>query len=222
MTWEEFFLEEKKKKYFKDLLNFVINEYNKEICHPDFDDIWTSFKLTKLENVKVVILGQDPYHNFNQAHGLAFSVKTGKLPPSLRNIYKEIESNFNIKLNQDGDLSYLAKQGVLLLNDILTVRHLKPLSHKNMGWEVLTNNIIKLLDTLDKPMVFILWGKNARKKSMLIKNKKHIILESAHPSPLSAYHGFFGSKPFSKTNEYLIYNNLEPIRWDKNAYEKIN
>ena len=171
--------------------------------------------ITPLNEVKVVILGQDPYHEVNQAHGLAFSVLCKKLPPSLLNIYKEMESDLNVKVNQDGNLDYLAKQGVLLLNTSLTVREHMANSHSNKGWEIFTDNCIKLLNIQDRPIVFILWGRNAISKTKFLNNPKHLVLTSVHPSPLSAYNGFFGSKPFSKTNDFLKNNNVEPIKWVK-------
>ena len=168
-----------------------------------------------MEAVKVVILGQDPYHEPNQAHGLAFSVLCDKLPPSLVNIYKEMESDLGVKVNQDGNLEYLAKQGVLLLNTLLSVRKGEAFSHKNLGWEILTDNIIKKLNELDQPIVFILWGSAAQSKIKYLNNKNHLILKSAHPSPLSAYRGFFGSRPFSKANEFLESHGVDAIKWVK-------
>jgi uracil-DNA glycosylase len=215
MNWDEFILNESKKDYFIKLNNFVENEYNTKLCFPKYEDIYNAFKLTEYDDVKVVILGQDPYHEIGQAHGLSFSVLCKKLPPSLKNIYKEMASDLNEEVNQDGDLTYLAKQGVLLLNTTLTVECGKAASHFGKGWEIFSDNVIKELDKSDKPMVFILWGNNSRKKKDLIQNKNHLIIESAHPSPLSAYHGFFGSRPFSKTNDFLISKNLSPINWIK-------
>ena len=215
MTFEEFVINEEKKEYYNKLMDFVESEYQNYLCHPSRDLIFRAFKLTPLENVKVVILGQDPYHEVNQAHGLAFSVLCEKLPPSLKNIYKEMSSDLGIEINQDGNLEYLSQQGVLLLNTVLTVRDGKANSHKNMGWETFTDNIIKEIDKIDRPIVFILWGAKAILKKKLINNPNHFIIESEHPSPLSAYRGFFGSKPFSKTNDYLISKGLEPIKWNK-------
>ncbi len=215
MNWDEFILNESKKDYFIKLNNFVENEYNTKLCFPKYEDIYNAFKLTEYDDVKVVILGQDPYHEIGQAHGLSFSVLCKKLPPSLKNIYKEMASDLNEEVNQDGDLTYLAKQGVLLLNTTLTVECGKAASHFGKGWEIFSDNVIKELDKSDKPMVFILWGNNSRKKKDLIQNNNHLIIESAHPSPLSAYHGFFGSRPFSKTNDFLISKNLSPINWIK-------
>ena len=158
-------------------------------------------------------MGQDPYHEVNQAHGLAFSVLCSKLPPSLVNIYKEMSSDLNVTVNQDGNLDYLAKQGVLLLNTSLTVRQHQANSHSGKGWEIFTDNCIKLLNEQDRPIVFILWGNFAKDKKKYITNPKHLVLTSPHPSPFSANSGFFGSKPFSKTNDFLIKNKLKPIDW---------
>ena len=215
MTWKNFIDNESQKDYFKELTKFVDNEYNTNVCYPLKENIYKAFELTEYDNVKVVILGQDPYHEENQAHGLAFSVLCDKLPPSLLNIYKEMKSDLGIEFEQDGNLDYLAKQGVLLLNTTLTVKAHEAESHLGHGWEIFSDNVIKELDKNDNPMVFILWGKNARNKKKYIKNKNHLIIESAHPSPLSSYRGFFGSKPFSKTNSFLIEKGLEPIKWVK-------
>ncbi len=215
MIWQDFLKDEIKQDYYKRLMAFVRNEYQHYICHPDFENIWNAFKMTPLEKVKVVILGQDPYHNYNQAHGLSFSVLCKDLPPSLKNIYKEMEDDLHVKVNQDGDLSYLSEQGVLLLNTILTVRHSSPLSHQNKGWEILTDRVIELLNKQDRPIVFVLWGSNAKSKRVMLNNPKHLVISSVHPSPLSAYNGFFGSKPFSKINQFLIQNNETPIQWVK-------
>ena len=166
------------------------------------------------KDTKVVIVGQDPYHGENQAHGLSFSVQKGvKLPPSLQNIYKELESDLGIPPKSDGDLTGWAKQGVLMLNAVLTVEKDKAASHRNLGWEPMTDYIIKLLNKKDEPVVFILWGNFAKEKAKLIKNPKHYIIISPHPSPFSAYSGFFGSKPFSKTNDFLVKNRIPPIDW---------
>ncbi len=215
MEWQDFINNEKNKDYYINLKKKVDEEYQNYICYPSYDNIFHAFKMTKLENVKVMILGQDPYHEVNQAHGLAFSVLCEKLPPSLINIYKEMSSDLGVVVNQDGNLDYLAKQGVLLLNTILTVRDGKALAHQNFGWETFTDNVIKLLNTLDQPIVYILWGKNAISKTKYLNNPKHMILTSVHPSPLSSYRGFFGSKPFSKTNEFLVLNGCLPINWIK-------
>jgi uracil-DNA glycosylase len=215
MDWNSFIKEEEKKDYFIKLKSFVESEYKSKICYPPYENIYEAFRLTNFDDVKVVILGQDPYHEENQAHGLSFSVLCKKLPPSLKNIYKEMENDLNIKINQDGNLTYLAEQGVLLLNTTLTVEAHKANSHSKKGWDIFTDNVIKELNKANRPIVFILWGNNSRSKAELITNPNHLIIESAHPSPLSAYHGFFGSKPFSKTNDFLIKNNIKPIKWYK-------
>ena len=215
MNWDFFLNQEKQKEYYKILINKVEEDYQNNLCHPDFNNIFNAFNFTSLDDLKVVILGQDPYHEINQAHGLAFSVLCKKIPPSLVNIYKEMESDLNVKVNQDGNLDYLASQGVLLLNTSLTVREHLANSHSNKGWEIFTDNAIKLLNEQDRPIVFILWGRNAISKTKYLNNPKHLVLTSVHPSPLSAYGGFFGSKPFSKTNKFLSDNNLTPIKWVK-------
>ena len=215
MEWIDIINEEKKKPYYDKLKALVDEEYNNYLCHPDYKNIYNAFKYTKYNDLKVVILGQDPYHEPNQAHGLAFSVLCPKLPPSLVNIYKEMASDLNQSFSQDGNLEYLARQGVLLLNTTLTVRDGLAYSHKDFGWDIFTDNIISKINEIDRPIVFILWGSPAIKKKKLLNNKNHLIIESPHPSPLSAYRGFFGSKPFSKTNDFLIKNNIEPIKWIK-------
>ena len=214
-TYKEFIEIESKKDYYIKLKEFVINEYYNYKCYPPYKNIFHAFSITSLKDTKVVILGQDPYHEENQAHGLAFSVLCKKIPPSLVNIYKEMESDLNVKVNQDGNLDYLASQGVLLLNTSLTVREHLANSHSNKGWEIFTDNAIKLLNEQDRPIVFILWGRNAISKTKYLNNPKHLVLTSVHPSPLSAYGGFFGSKPFSKTNKFLSENNHTPIKWVK-------
>lgn len=211
--WDEVLSNEFKKHYFKKLGIFVKNEYNKKEIYPKYNDIFNALRYTDYDDVKVVILGQDPYHGYNEAHGLSFSVKKGTpMPPSLQNIFKELENDLNIK-KTDSDLTSWAKQGVFLLNSIMTVEKDKPLSHKDKGWEIFTDNIIKYLNEREKPIVFVLWGSYARSKKVLITNKRHLVLESVHPSPLSAYRGFFGSKPFSKINAFLEKNNIEKIEW---------
>ena len=214
-SFKEFIELESKKEYYIKLKEFVLKEYEQYTCYPPYKNIFHALTITPLNDIKVVILGQDPYHEVNQAHGLAFSVLCKKLPPSLVNIYKEMESDLNEKVNQDGNLDYLAAQGVLLLNTSLTVREHQANSHSNKGWEIFTDNIIKLLNEMDKPIVYILWGRNAISKTKYLNNPKHLVLTSVHPSPLSAYNGFFGSKPFSKTNKFLIDNGLTPIEWLK-------
>ena len=196
--------------------DIFVSEYENYRCFPPYKNIFHALTITPLDKVKVVILGQDPYHEVNQAHGLAFSVLCDKLPPSLVNIYKEMASDLNVEVNQDGNLDYLAAQGVLLLNTSLTVREHMANSHSKKGWEVFTDNCIKLLNEQDRPIVFILWGRNAISKTKYLNNPKHLVLTSVHPSPLSAYGGFFGSKPFSKTNDFLVNNGVLPIKWTKN------
>ena len=214
-NWDIVLKDELKKEYFKNLGVFVKNEYKTKICYPQYKDIFNALRYTDYDEVKVVILGQDPYHGENEAHGLSFSVKDDvKRPPSLNNIFKELESDLGIK-KTNNDLTNWAKQGVLLLNSIMSVVKDTPLSHKEKGWEIFTDNIIKKLNEREQPIVFILWGGYARSKKKLITNKNHYIVESVHPSPLSAYNGFFGSKPFSKTNNFLISKNIVPIDWGK-------
>ena len=214
-NWDIVLKEELNKDYFKKLGVFVKNEYKNKICYPQYKDIFNALRYTDYDEVKVVILGQDPYHGENEAHGLSFSVRDDvKRPPSLNNIFKELESDLGIK-KTNNDLTNWAKQGVLLLNSIMSVVKDTPLSHKEKGWEIFTDNIIKKLNEREQPIVFILWGGYARSKQKLITNKNHYIVESVHPSPLSAYNGFFGSKPFSKTNNFLISKNIIPIDWSK-------
>ena len=200
---------------FKKFYNIVEEEYKNNTVFPPKDYIFNALKLTPYKNVKVVIVGQDPYHGVGEAHGLSFSVQKGvKVPPSLKNIYKELENDLGIPPYEEGDLSNWAKQGVLLLNAVLTVLKDKPASHRKLGWERLTDYIIKTLNNKEDPVVFILWGNFAKEKKALITNPKHLILTSAHPSPFSANYGFFGSKPFSKTNDFLEKSGLKPIDWD--------
>ena len=212
-TFKEFIEIESKKEYYKKLKEFVVSEYEKYRCFPPYKNIFHALTITPLNEVKVVILGQDPYHEVNQAHGLAFSVLCEKLPPSLFNIYKEMESDLGVKVNQDGNLDYLARQGVLLLNTSLTVREHQANSHSKMGWEIFTDNVISLLNLRPEPMVFLLWGANARAKKKIITNPNHLVLESAHPSPLSAYNGFFGNGHFKKANEFLKSKGVTEIDW---------
>ena len=213
--WDIVLKDEFNKEYFKKLGIFVKNEYKTKICYPQYKDIFNALRYTDYDEVKVVILGQDPYHGVNEAHGLSFSVRDDvRRPPSLNNIFKELESDLGIK-KTNNDLTNWAKQGVLLLNSIMSVVKDTPLSHKEKGWEIFTDNIIKLLNEREEPMVFILWGGYARSKKKLITNKNHYIVESVHPSPLTAYNGFFGSRPFSKTNNFLISKNIIPIDWSK-------
>lgn len=212
--WDEIIGEEFKKDYYIRLREFLKEEYAKHTVYPDMYSIFNALKLTPYKDVRVVILGQDPYHEPNQAHGLCFSVQDGTpLPPSLKNIYKELEADLGIPPSKSGDLTKWAKQGVLLLNTVLTVRRGEANSHKGKGWELLTDEIIRKLNDKTEPIVFILWGANARSKKSLITNPIHGIIESAHPSPLSAFNGFFGSRPFSRTNKFLILNRIPPINW---------
>ena len=217
-SWKDFFEKEKGKAYFRKLEEFLDNEYKNKVIYPPRDLVFNAFSLCPLDKIKVVIIGQDPYHEPGQAMGLSFSVpSTCKVPPSLKNIYKEIEDDCNeIFFNKDGDLTYLANQGVLLLNSILTVEQGKPLSHNIKEYEELYHNILKELDELDYPLVFMLWGGNAKKQSVYLKNPKHLVLCANHPSPLSANRGgFFGCKHFLKANQFLIQNGIEPIIWTK-------
>lgn len=201
---------------FKNFYKKIIHEYDTKEIYPPKDYIFNALKLTSYENTKVVIVGQDPYHGKGEAHGLSFSVQKGiKIPPSLKNIYKELYDDLGVLPKDNGDLTGWALQGVLLLNSVLTVEKDKAASHRNLGWEPMTDYIIKLLNLKDEPVVFILWGNFAKEKAKLITNPHHYIIMSPHPSPFSAYSGFFGSKPFSKTNEFLIKNGLVPIDWSK-------
>lgn len=211
--WDQVLKEEFNAPYFRDLGVFVKNEYHHKRIYPEYKDIFNALRYTDFDEVKVVILGQDPYHGEGEAHGLSFSVKEGvAMPPSLRNIFKELESDVHV-IRSCTDLTDWAKQGVLLLNSIMTVVKDTPLSHKEKGWETFTDHIIEKLGAREKPIVFILWGSYARSKKVLIKNPKHKILESVHPSPLSAARGFFGSRPFSQTNQFLITQGMKPIDW---------
>ena len=212
-NWDIILKDEMKKEYFKNLGVFVKNEYRTKTCYPQYKDIFNALRYTDYDEVKVVILGQDPYHGENEAHGLSFSVLDGvKRPPSLNNIFKELYDDLGVRRTKN-DLTSWAIQGVLLLNSIMSVVKDTPLSHKGRGWEIFTDDIIRYLNEREKPIVFILWGSYARSKKELITNKNHYIIESAHPSPLSANRGFFGSKPFSKTNNFLVKNGMEPINW---------
>ena len=213
-TWNEILAEEMEKDYYQQLQTFVQKRRTEVRVFPEEKNVFNALKLTPFESVKVVILGQDPYHGFGQAHGLSFSVQKGTpLPPSLKNIYKELQEDIGGELPTEGDLSHWAKQGVLLLNTVLTVEEGNANSHKGMGWEILTNRLIESLNELNHPVIFILWGKPAQDKEKLITNPNHILLKSPHPSPLSAYRGFFGSKPFSKVNDILIQQGQTPICW---------
>lgn len=212
-TWDLVLKDEYQKEYFKELGVFVKNEYHSKIVYPEYEHIFDAFCYTDYEDIKVVILGQDPYHGDNEAHGLSFSVKEGvSKPPSLRNIFKELDTDLGIQ-RVNTDLTDWAKQGVLLLNSIMTVVKDSPLSHKEKGWETFTDNVISELGKREKPMVFVLWGNYARSKKVLIENPNHKIIESVHPSPLSATRGFIGSKPFSKINSFLKENKMTEINW---------
>lgn len=199
-------------EYFRPLLLKVQNEYKNKVIFPPKHEVFNAFRLTPFANVKVVIVGQDPYHGVGEAHGLSFSVRDGvKLPPSLKNIYKELYDDLGVPIRTSGDLSSWSKQGVLMLNSTLTVEKDNANSHSNIGWQQFTDDVIRLIDNNKRDVVFILWGNYARSKKALIKN--NFIIESAHPSPFSAYNGFFGSKPFSKCNNYLKSKGLEEIKW---------
>lgn len=212
--WDDILKGEFDKEYYLRLREFLKYEYGHYHIYPNMYDIFNALKYTSYSDVKAVILGQDPYHQPGQAHGLCFSVKKGTpLPPSLQNIYKELQSDLGIPPASHGELISWAKNGVLLMNTVLTVRESQPNSHKNKGWEIFTDRVIELLNKRQKPMVFILWGANARSKAKLITNRNHLILQSAHPSPLSAYNGFFGSRHFSQTNAFLEEHGIEPIDW---------
>lgn len=214
VSWNNFFQNENNQSYFSQLLSNIKREYQTYTCFPQWEEIFNAFKITPLETVKVVILGQDPYHQPQQAHGLAFSVKDKTpLPPSLKNIFQELKNDLNIEKDNNGNLTSWAKQGVLLLNTTLTVRQGQPNSHLQYGWTTFTDHILSFLNFNCSNLVFILWGKNARSKKTLIDSTRHYILESVHPSPLSAYGGFFNSKPFSKTNDWLVLKSNLPILW---------
>lgn len=214
--WDEILKDEMSKPYFKELGLFVKNEYNKKIIYPEYKNIFNALRYTDYDEVKVVILGQDPYHGPKEAHGLSFSVEAGvKRPPSLDNIFKELYNDLGIK-RENNNLTDWAKQGVFLLNSIMTVVKDTPLAHKGKGWEIFTDDLIKLLNEREEPIVFIFWGAYARSKKELITNSRHYIIESAHPSPLSASRGFFGSKPFSRTNNFLVSHGIRPIAWGDN------
>ena len=212
--WDEILNEEFNSFEYRNLREFLKTEYSNHTVYPDMYNIFNSMKFTSFDNVKVVLLGQDPYHNEGQAMGLSFSVPKGmERPPSLVNMYKELKDELDIPISASGDLTCWAKQGVLLLNAVLTVRAHQANSHKGKGWEFFTDSIIKKISDKKEKVVFLLWGANARSKKPLIDGKKHLILECAHPSPLSAYNGFFGCGHFKRTNEYLIENGKQPIDW---------
>ncbi len=211
--WDNYLEDEFSKEYFKLLMQEVVEKYKSDTIYPTFDNIFATFKNVEPDEVKVVIIGQDPYHGENQANGMSFSVSNNVVrPPSLVNIFKELKNDLNIE-RVDNDLTDWNKQGVLLLNSLLTVERNKPLSHQYLEWERFTDTIIKKLNCNSKPIIFVLWGNNAKKKKILINTNIHYIIESSHPSPLSAYRGFLGSKPFSQINNILIKNNFTKIDW---------
>lgn len=213
--WDDILSEEFEKEYFKNILKQVALEYESKVIYPKKSEIFKAFRATSYKDTKVVILGQDPYHGVGQAEGLSFSVKKGiPKPPSLQNIFKELKADVGDDIPDDGSLLEWANRGVLLLNSVLTVEENKPASHKYLGWETFTDEVIKKLNNKTTPIVFILWGAFARNKKKYITNSIHFIIESAHPSPFSAYNGFFGSKPFSKTNAFLIKHGSSPIDWN--------
>lgn len=203
------------KPYYRDLFNFVKDEYSKAVIYPPADDIFNAFHFTPLSKVKVLLLGQDPYHNVNQAHGLSFSVLPDQkeIPPSLQNIYKELHDDLGCYIPNNGYLKHWADQGVLLLNTVLTVRAHQANSHQGRGWERFTDAVIQAVNAQDRPIVYLLWGAPAGKKAAMLTNPKHLVLKAPHPSPLSAYRGFFGCRHFSKCNEFLNANGVEPIDW---------
>ena len=212
--WLDIIGQELDKPYYKDLYEFVLSEYKNYKVYPNSDDIFNAFHSTQAKDVKAVILGQDPYHNEGQAHGLCFSVKPGvDIPPSLVNIYKELQDDLGYKVPNNGYLEKWARQGVLMLNTVLSVREHQANSHKGRGWEEFTDAVIRAINKQDRSIVFILWGAPARRKASMLNNPNHLILEAPHPSPLSAYRGFFASKPFSKTNMFLEENGTRPIDW---------
>lgn len=213
-SWQLALKPEFAKPYYKKLYDFVNEEYDTKQIFPPGEDIFNAFSFTPLEDVKVVILGQDPYHNEGQAHGLCFSVNKGvEIPPSLVNIYQEIHDDLGCDIPDHGNLTEWAKQGVLLLNTVLTVRAHQANSHRNMGWEQFTDAAIHILNDVDRPIVFMLWGRPAQEKESILNNSKHLVLKAPHPSPLSAYRGFFGCRHFSKCNDFLRANGIEPIDW---------
>lgn len=214
--WDDILADEWSKPYYRQLHDFLKSEYSKTRIYPDMYDIFNALRYTSFENTRAVIIGQDPYHGPGQAHGLCFSVKKGvPLPPSLVNIYKEITDDLGVAMPQHGDLTGWARQGVLLLNTVLTVRAGQPNSHKDKGWEIFTDRVISELDRKETPVVFLLWGANAEKKARVITNPIHKKLITVHPSPLSAYRGFFGCRHFSKANKILSESGQEPIKWDE-------
>lgn len=213
--WKDVLEKEYSKPYYKELYEFVLKEYETQTIYPTSDNIFNALHLTPLKDVKVLILGQDPYHNENQAHGLSFSVLPSQkvIPPSLQNIYKELQDDLNCYIPNNGFLEKWAKQGVLMLNTVLTVRAHQANSHKGKGWEQFTDAIIRAVNEKDSPVVYMLWGRPAQTKEKMLNNPKHLVLKAPHPSPLSAYRGFFGCKHFSAANQFLQENGLDPIDW---------
>lgn len=213
--WQKLLNSEMEKPYYTNLRELLIKEYNEQKIYPKMEDIFNAFHYTSFKDVKVLLLGQDPYHGENQAHGLAFSVKDGvAIPPSLRNIYKELKSDLEIDVPKSGNLKRWTQEGVMLLNTTLTVRAGQPMSHSKIGWEIFTDRVIELLNEREQPVVFILWGAHARSKKSFITNDRHLIIESPHPSPFSAHRGFLGSRPFSRTNNFLKNIGEEEIDWN--------
>ncbi len=217
--WDELLAQEFEKDYYKKLREFLKVEYFTRKIYPNMNDIFNALRYTSYKDTRIVILGQDPYHGEGQAHGLCFSVKKGiKKPPSLKNIFKELYDEIRMPEPESGELTGWAHQGVLLLNTTLTVREALPTSHKGQGWEILTDRIIELINEKTEPVVFILWGAGARSKKQLVTNRRHLVLECAHPSPLSAYNGFFGCGHFVKANAFLTENGIVPVDWSKTVY----
>lgn len=212
--WDALLADEFKKDYYLQLRQFLISEYNSRRIFPPMNDIFNALRYTSYGDVKAVILGQDPYHGVGQAHGLCFSVKRGTPPPpSLQNIFKEINAELGLPIPNHGELTEWAQSGVLMLNTVLTVREGQANSHRGHGWEIFTDKVIELLNRREQPIVFLLWGGNARAKVKLITNPAHLVLQCAHPSPLSAYNGFFGCGHFVRANEFLAAKGMEPINW---------
>lgn len=219
--WDHILASEFAKPYFKTLTEQIKTEYRHHQCFPPIGDVFNAFRTTPFSQIKVVILGQDPYHNPGEAMGLSFSVPKGIiLPPSLINILTELKNDLGYEIPSSGDLTPWAKRGVLLLNTIMTVERNKPLSHKGFGWEQFTDEVIRLIDRKLEPVIFVLWGSHARSKRQLLSNPNHLVIENVHPSPLSAYRGFFGSRPFSQINNFLVKNNVQPIDFDLSRIEE--
>lgn len=212
--WDEVLQQETEAEYFNNIRYALAAEYKTQTVYPPKEDLFSALKLTPYHRVKAVIIGQDPYHGAGQAHGLSFSVRPGvRVPPSLKNIYKELQADLGVPVPKHGSLIHWAEQGVLLLNAVLTVRESQPNSHQSLGWQTFTDAVIRELNERNEPMVFMLWGSHAQKKGAFINRDKHLVLESTHPSPLAAHRGFLGSRPFSKANEFLISKGIKPIDW---------